>query len=311
MAGDFVKYYIDDQNFQIKNNAEKYVAFCESEYSTRVEEIAKSIRNNAHTAPVVLLSGPSGSGKTTTAMRLEQLLDSWGHKAHTLSLDNYFRELSEEELRLSKEGKLDLESPNRLDKAYLNEQIRKIVKMESVDIPRYNFVTCKREFSGWTLTRKKGEIIIFEGTHALNPDVITVPDEKCARLYVSIRSQFVSDDTELRSKTIRLLRRILRDTKTRDRDPNETLNMFESVNKGEDEHIRPFMKRCNYSIDTLIPYEINIYKSLLSDTLEQLPQTQDVQKLKWMLEKAQPLDESLVPKDSLVREFIGNSSLKY
>ncbi len=306
-----MKYYIDDLNYQIKNNAEKFIAFCENEYSTRVEEIAKSIRDNAHIAPVVLLSGPSGSGKTTTAMRLEQLLDSWGHEAHTISLDNYFRELNDDEMKLSKDGKLDLESPERLDKDYLNAQIRKIVDMESVDIPRYNFVTCKREFSGWTLTRKKGEIIIFEGTHALNPDVITVPDERCARLYVSIRSHFVSGDDELHSKTIRLGRRILRDTKTRDRDPNDTLNMFESVNKGEDEHIRPFMKRCNYSIDTLIPYELNIYRSLLTETLEKLPHTEDVRKLKKMVEKAMPLDDSLVPKNSLMREFIGNSSLKY
>ncbi len=306
-----MKYYIDDLNFQIENNAKKFVAFCENEYSEQVRKIAQSIKENADMAPVVLISGPSGSGKTTTAMRLEELLDTWGVEAHTISLDNYFRELNDEELQLSKDGKLDLESPDRLDKDYLNTQLRKIVDMESVDIPRYNFVTCKREFSGWTLTRKKGEIIIFEGTHALNPKVITIPDERCARLYVSIRSQFVSDCDELRSKTIRLGRRILRDTETRDRDPNDTLNMFISVNEGEDKYIRPFMERCNYSIDTIIPYEINIYSSLLKDTLNSLSQTDDVSLLKRVIEKAHPLDPSLVPSNSLVREFIGDSSLKY
>ena len=306
-----MKYYIEDLNFQIENNAKKFVAFCENEYSEQVKQVAQSIRDNADIAPVVLISGPSGSGKTTTAMRLEELLDNWGVEAHTISLDNYFRELSDEEFQLSKDGKLDLESPDRLDKNYLNAQLRKIVDMESVDIPRYNFVTCKREFSGWTLKRKKGEIIIFEGTHALNPEVITIPDERCARLYVSIRSQFVSDCDELRSKTIRLGRRILRDTETRDRDPNDTLNMFMSVNEGEDKYIRPFMKRCNYSIDTIIPYEINIYSSLLKETLNALPQTDDVLLLKRVIEKANPLDPSFVPNNSLVREFIGNSSLKY
>lgn len=306
-----MKYYIEDLNFQIENNAKKFVAFCENEYSEQVKQVAQSIRDNADIAPVVLISGPSGSGKTTTAMRLEELLDNWGVEAHTISLDNYFRELSDEELQLSKDGKLDLESPDRLDKNYLNAQLRKIVDMESVDIPRYNFVTCKREFSGWTLKRKKGEIIIFEGTHALNPEVITILDERCARLYVSIRSQFVSDCDELRSKTIRLGRRILRDTETRDRDPHDTLNMFMSVNEGEDKYIRPFMKRCNYSIDTIIPYEINIYSSLLKETLNALPQTDDVLLLKRVIEKANPLDPSFVPNNSLVREFIGDSSLKY
>ena len=107
-----MKYYIDDLNFQIENNAKKFVAFCENEYSEQVKQVAQSIKDNADIAPVVLISGPSGSGKTTTAMRLEELLDNWGAEAHTISLDNYFRELNDEEFKLAKDGKLDLESPD-------------------------------------------------------------------------------------------------------------------------------------------------------------------------------------------------------
>lgn len=306
-----MKYYIDDINYQIDKNTKKFISFCEQEYDEQIKKTARSIAENAEIAPVVLISGPSGSGKTTTAMRLEALLDSWGHEAHTISLDNYFRELSDEELKLAKDGKIDLESPQRLDKDYLNMQLRCILDEVSVDIPKYNFVTCKREFSGWTLKRKPGEIIIFEGTHALNPEVITMPDEECARVYVSIRSQFVDTTGELRSKIIRLARRILRDTKTRDRDPHDTLNMFDSVNEGEDEYIKPFMKRCNYSIDTIIPYEINIYRTMLLDTLKTLPPTTDVESLCKVVENAKPLDPALIPDNSLIREFIGNSSLKY
>lgn len=306
-----MKYYLDDINYQIENNAKNFIAFCEEEYNTNINKIALSIIENINIAPVVLISGPSGSGKTTTAMRLEQILDKYGYEAHTISLDNYFRELDEKEFKLAKDGKLDLESPNRLDKEYLNMQIRCILDCVSVDIPRYNFTTCKREFSGWTLKRKKDEIIIFEGTHALNPQVITVDDEECARFYVSIRSQFIKDDTQLHSKVIRLARRILRDTKTRDRDPMDTLNMYYSVNEGEDMYIRPFMNRCNYSIDTIIPYEINIYRSLLLDCLKTLPYNTDVATLINVIEKAHPLDPMLIPDNSLIREFIGKSSLKY
>ncbi len=305
-----MKYYIDDINYQVKNNAENFIAFCEQEYNASLEKIAREIADNCDIAPVVLISGPSGSGKTTTAMKLEKLLDSWGHEAHTISLDNYFRELDSKEFKLAKDGKLDLESPERLDKDYLNMQIRCILDSVSVDIPRYNFTTCKREFSGWTLKRKEGEIIIFEGTHALNPEVITVPEQECARFYVSIRSQFVSD-FELRSKTIRLARRMLRDVKTRDRDPLDTLNMYESVNEGEDMYIRPYMHRCNYSIDTLIPYELSIYRTLLLDTLYPYKDNADVKLLIDMIEKAVPLSPTLVPHDSLLREFIGDSSLEY
>ena len=306
-----MKYYLDDINYQIKNNPQKFIEFCESEYNTQLENIARSIADNANIAPIVLISGPSGSGKTTTAMKLEAMLDSWGHEAHTISLDNYFRELNDEEFKLAKDGKLDLESPDRLDKNYLNMQIRCILDCVSVDIPKYNFTTCKREFSGWTLKRKEGEIIIFEGTHALNPNVITVPDEECARFYVSIRSQFVTDEIELRSKVIRLARRMIRDQETRDRDLLDTFNMFLSVNEGEDEFIRPFMNRCNYSIDTIIPYEINIYRSLLLNSLSTLPQTNEVVTLTKVIEQACELDKNLVPSNSLMREFIGDSSLHY
>lgn len=306
-----MKYFLDDINYQVKNNPQKFIEFCENEYNTQLASIAKSIADNANIAPIVLISGPSGSGKTTTAMKLEALLDNWGHEAHTISLDNYFRELNDEEFKLAKDGKLDLESPERLDKNYLNMQIRCILDCVSVDIPKYNFTTCKREFSGWTLKRKEGEIIIFEGTHALNPNVITVPDEECARFYVSIRSQFVTGDTELRSKVIRLARRMIRDQETRDRDPLDTFNMFLSVNEGEDEFIRPFMSRCNYSIDTIIPYEINIYRSLLLNSLKALPQTNEVVTLTKVIEQACELDKTLVPSTSLMREFIGESSLNY
>lgn len=305
-----MKYYIDDINYQVKNNAENFIAFCEQEYNANLEKIAKDIADNCDIAPVVLISGPSGSGKTTTAMKLEKLLDSWGHEAHTISLDNYFRELDDKEFKLAKDGKLDLESPDRLDKDYLNMQIRCILDSISVDIPRYNFVTCKREFSGWTLKRKEGEIIIFEGTHALNPEVITVPEQECARFYVSIRSQFVFE-LELRSKTIRLARRMLRDVKTRDRDPLDTLNMYESVNEGEDMYIRPYMGRSNYSIDTIIPYELSIYRTLLLSTLYPYKDNAEVRMLIDVIEKAQPLSPALVPRDSLLREFIGDSSLNY
>ncbi len=306
-----MKYFLDDTNYQIKNNVQKFIDFCESEYHTHLEKIARNIADNASVAPVVLISGPSGSGKTTTAMKLEALLDRWGFETHTISLDNYFRELSDEEYRLSKEGLLDLESPARLDKEYLNTQIKGFLNCESVDIPRYNFTTCKREFSGWTFKRKEGEIIIFEGTHALNPDVITVSDENCARFYVSIRSQFVTDGNELRSKVIRLARRMIRDQETRDRNLLDTFNMFFSVNEGEDKYIRPFMSRCNYSIDTIIPYEINIYRTLLLENLFTLPQTDEVRTLIEVISMAEPLDPQLVPSDSLMREFIGESSLNY
>lgn len=306
-----MRYFLEDINYQVKNHKESFVKFCEAQYDEQVIKVAKSIRDNAKNAPIVLLSGPSGSGKTTTAMRLESLLDNWGYAAHTISLDNYFKELSDAQQQLVKEGKIDLESPDRLDSDFLNAQIQSMLNCESVDIPRYNFSNCKREFSGWTLQRKENEIIIFEGTHALNPQVISTPDDECARVYVSIRSHYLSSDSEVRSKTIRLARRMLRDTQTRGRDPIETIEMFDSVNTGEDKFIKPYMHRCNYSIDTLIPYEICVYRALLLDSIKDMPQTEDIITLTQLLNNACDLDKEHVPPMSLVREFIGDSCLQY
>lgn len=306
-----MRYFLEDINYQIKNHAKSFIKFCESQYDEQVLKVAQGIRDNAKTAPIVLLSGPSGSGKTTTAMRLEKLLDSWGYESHTISLDNYFKELSDEDQQKARNGKIDLEAPDRLDTEFLNTQINCMLNYESVDIPRYNFNNCKREVSGWTLKRKRDEIIIFEGTHALNPDVIRTDDENCARLYVSIRSHYLSCDDEVRSKTIRLARRMLRDTQTRGREPIDTIEMFDSVNEGEDKYIKPYMHRCNYSIDTLIPYEICIYRTLLLENIKNMPQTDDIKTLSKLLSEATNLNESLVPSDSLIREFIGNSSLQY
>lgn len=306
-----MKYFMEEINYQIKNNPQEFIKLCEDEYHTQVEKVARSIADNANIAPVVLISGPSGSGKTTTAMKLEAFLDSWGIETHTISLDNYFRELTDEEIKLAKDGLLDLESPSRIDNEHLNKQIQGFINCESVDIPRYNFTTCKREFSGWTLKRKVGELVIFEGTHALNPEVITVRDENCARVNVSIQGHFETENAELHSKVIRLARRMIRDQETRDRNLLDTFNMFPSVNLGEDKFISPFMSRCNYSIDTLIPYEINIYRTLLLENLSALPQTDDVKNLIAVVSSAEPLDPKLVPSNSLMREFIGGSSLKY
>lgn len=306
-----MRYFLEDIKYQATNHTQSFINFCESQYNEQVYKVAQSIRDNSKATPIVLISGPSGSGKTTTAMKLEHLFDSWGCEAHTISLDNYFKELDETEQQLAKEGKLDLESPARLDNEFLNHQIECMLNGERVDIPRYNFANCKREFPGFTLKRKENEIIIFEGTHALNPDVISTNDDRCAKIYVSIRSHYLIDDNEVRSKTIRLARRILRDKETRGRDPIETIEMFNSVNEGEEKFIKPYMHRCNYSIDTLIPYEICVYRTYLRNITTSMPQTDDVIALKTLLECACDIEKELVPSDSLIREFIGNSSLNY
>lgn len=300
-------------NQQICLTPEDFVSTSEEHYYKQVGRVADYIRAHSKERPIVLLSGPSGSGKTTTAHLLEQLLDQNGHETHTLSMDNYFNPMNEQQRLLAAEKKLDLESPERVDHTLLQEHLHKIIKGETIELPTYNFVTSEREYTGETLTRKLGEIVILEGIHALNPAVVGLPEEKTVRLYVSVRTRVVSDSGErLHPSLIRLMRRMLRDRVGRGRRIEETLGMFDSVERGEQLYIMPYKPHSQFDIDTLIPYELGIYqKELLSEiqilqTNPHLTPSQQ-QLLKTMLsflEQSTPLEPTIVPQNSLLQEFI-------
>ena len=153
-------------NQGIEESPLDYVKYVNMDYFYKLSCIVDEIEKTCHTRPVILLAGPSGSGKTTTAMMLEKMLDERGHETHTVSMDNYFCPLTEEEKELAALGKVDLESPVRVDKELLNQQISAIEKCEEIEIPKYNFKTSSREWSGKKIQRKKGELVIFEGIYA-------------------------------------------------------------------------------------------------------------------------------------------------
>ena len=159
-------------NEAVESDPAAFVKQVNSEYQFKLHKITESIIQNRSTRPVILLSGPSGSGKTTTALMIEKILDEAGCECHTISMDNYFAPLSAQEKLMAAEGKMDLESPLRIDSELLNKQIAAISECREVEIPKYNFADSIREHSGNFLRRKKDELVIFEGIHALNPEVI-------------------------------------------------------------------------------------------------------------------------------------------
>lgn len=204
----------------------------DDDFSNSIRAIAKSIQKNANEKPIILLSGPSGSGKTTIAYWLERFLDGWDITTHTVSMDNFFRTMTPEQKILAADGKLDLESPNRVDIPYLNQQLHKIISDEPTWIPKYHFSTAMRNDHDWLLTRKPRELLILEGIHALNSDVITIPDHQTHRIYVSTRTRIVHNDITLHPSRLRLLRRMIQDQKFRQRSILETLAMFQHVEAG-------------------------------------------------------------------------------
>ncbi len=302
---------IIELNQLLHSNKYEFIAQCENEYANKTQSVADLIAKNIEKTPIILLSGPSGSGKTTTALSVEHILDQCGFETHTLSLDNYFLPLTDLEKEMFAQGKIDLESPKRVDTDFLNSQLEKMINLEEVALPKFDFKTNKRVDSGVTLKRGKTEPIILEGIHSLNPDVIQIPDENTLKIYVSVRTRIGYGSVVLHPSKIRLIRRIIRDSIFRNRDPYDTIKMFHSVEQGVEKYIMPYKYRSNVDIDTFIPYELSVYKPLVMDKLKTLPKTDEIEEIISVLSAFDSLDEKDVPKNSLIREFIGNGRFEY
>lgn len=289
-----------------KNAPADFIRKCDTAYQNKIADLANGIMKSAAERPIVLISGPSGSGKTTSARLTEHILDKQGCQTHVLSLDNYFLPLTEEEKVLFAENKLDLESPLRLDVAFLNHQLSELHKGNEVELPRFDFLTNSRRKSGEKLRLRKNELIILEGIHALNPKVIDA-DDYTTRVYVSVRTRIeLPDGRLLHPSKVRLARRMIRDARTRGRSFEATIALYDSVERGENLYIMPYKHRAHYDIDTFFPCELGIYKTQLPASM---PESE--KKYPWLSELFEVLsllptiEPSLVPEHSLLREFIG------
>ena len=303
--------HIEQINEQYRQDRADFITATDQAYRAQLERIADHIRATHKERPIVLISGPSGSGKTTTAQMLEQILDRSGLVSHTLSMDNYFKTLSPEDLEMVARGELDLESPDRVDAELLHEQLSAMVRGEAVSLPKYDFIASRRVDSGRILTRGAHEIVILEGIHALNPAVVRLPEENMTKLYISVRTRVVCDDITLHPSKIRLLRRMLRDRVGRGRDPKDTLALFASVQRGESRYIMPYKHRADFDIDTFIAYELGVYKKAFTEELRHIHDYPEIDALFTVLEHAEGIGEEMVPTNALIREFIGNGEFEH
>ena len=284
-----------------------FIEKSEAEFRDKIDALALSVSNGASDRPVVLLSGPSGSGKTTTSHMLAARLLQMGITTHIISMDNYFRTFTEEEQRLFRRHELDLESPERVDNDLLSTQIEAMMKGESVTLPHFDFTTNINSKSDVTLRRKSGEIMIFEGIHALNPSVIGGADDYTSRIYVSVRTRIEHDDGQLlHPSKIRLARRMLRDKRERARSFADVLWIYSAVERGEDLYIMPYKHRADLDVDTFIPYELCVYKNSLPRRMpEEEKQHPWLSELLDVLAQIPAIDPHPIPQNALIREFIG------
>lgn len=309
--------YINTTNINsgLENDAEGFIEKSEGIYQDQLRIAAEKIYMDREKRPLVLLSGPSGSGKTTTALRIAMLLGQKGLQVHTLSMDNYFLPAGAGEFPVDENGKPDLESPYRLDIPMFSEHLEKLSKGEPVEMPIFDFTTQSRS-DFIPVARKNNEIIIIEGIHALNPEVTGSSDDFTTCMYVSVRTRIRTKyGLTLHPRKIRLMRRLNRDRLFRSRSLEDIFDMFQSVTNGEEKYIMPYKNRATIEIDSFIPYEASVYAKMLRNDVENNREAfaaiEDGDVMLKVLSELEPLSEELVPSDSLVREFIGGSSLNY
>lgn len=297
-------------NSRLISGAEDFIRQSENEFDELCRDAAGKIA--ASEKPLILLSGPSGSGKTTTALKIEAFLDDMGLETHTISMDNYF--LPKDRINTYDEnGEIDYESPYRIDIDLLQEHMSELADCREVEIPLFDF-TMQDRCGTKKLKRGRGELILFEGIHALNPEV-TGYEDISSRLYVSVRTRIQMSDGELfHPEFIRLMRRIIRDNNYRGRSISDTMRVFGSVQRGERLYIEPYKNRAHYHLDTFMPYEAAAYKTFIGDEISLVqPECADEKylNLKKLFSDLEACDEKYIPERSLIREFIGGSGFSY
>lgn len=293
----------DDTDFltQSENNVSRQIALC-----------AGNIIEYSNEKPIILISGPSGSSKTTAAIKLADFLRANGKGVCCLSMDKYFKSFTDDEKELKRLNKIDLESPERVDKEYLYNDIDTLLNGGDIYLPSYSFLTNSRTLTDKKINRENGFIII-EGIHALNSLLMADCDGISSKIYVSVRTRVTdcSGDT-LHPCKIRLLRRMMRDKLFRGRSAEETVKAFAGVQYGENKYIMPYKRNADFNIDTFIGYEPCVYKKYLYKKLVALSEKYaDVRDIVGALDEVAELDIERIPKDAFIREFIGGSSLSY
>ncbi|MGN1341788.1 MAG: nucleoside kinase [Bacilli bacterium] len=297
-------------DFIINNNAGDIIQLSEIMQDYKLLTIAEQIVLNKENYKIVLLSGPSSSGKTTTSMKLSLYLKSLGLNPTHLSIDDYFHERSETPLGAN--GKPDFESLTAVDTKLFDSQISKLLKGSKVTVPTFNFVEGKKEYKR-TIQLKDNDILIIEGLHALNENILTnIPKKKKFKVYISPLTYLnIDNDNRISMTDLRLLRRIVRDNRTRGYSPSTTLNNWSDVRDGEEKYVFPYQDNADVIFNSSLAYELAVLKTfaepLLFTIKEDDPEYLTAQRLLELLKCVLPIPSETVPQISILREFIGGS----
>lgn len=264
---------------------------------------------------MVLISGPSSSGKTTSAKRLGIELGVLGLRPVMISLDDYF--VDREKTPKDANGDYDYEALEAIDLELFNDHLRRLIRGESVDIPRYDFITGRRMQHDNPLTLDERSILIIEGIHGLNPRLTpSIPDSQKFRIYISCFTSVAMDNlSRIATTDNRLLRRLTRDYRQRGADAVSTLSRWASVRRGEEKHIFPYQENADVMLNSSLFYEISVLRPFAEKILREVPDTvpeyDEARRMLKFLDNFIPIPPDEIPPTSILREFIGGSSFKY
>ncbi|MBS3767421.1 MAG: nucleoside kinase [Candidatus Cloacimonetes bacterium] len=291
------------------------ILISEALHENKISKIASQIYEHSQKKKLVLVSGPSSSGKTTFSKRLAIQLKAEGLSSLKLSLDDYF--VDRENTPKNEEGEYDFESIEAIDKELVNEHIQRLLAHETVEVPKFNFLKGIREAKGhWEKLPEDG-ILIVEGIHGLNSKLTSsVAVENKFRIYVSALTQLNLDNhNRIPTSDTRIIRRIVRDSFFRGYSAEETLRRWDSIRQGERKYVFKFQEESDAMFNSALVYELGVLKKYaipaLKKVSEESEQYPSALRLIKFLEFFRTVPENIIPKTSIIREFISGSAFNY
>ncbi|HIT47518.1 MAG TPA: nucleoside kinase [Candidatus Cryptobacteroides merdipullorum] len=300
----------------LEGEAIDLINLCEARQERKYAQAADQIFWNRRRCPIVMMSGPSSSGKTSSSLRIAQQARVLGLNPKVIELDNYF--VNREDTPLDENGERDYEALDAMDIKFLNEQLEDLLSGKEVELPKFDFVAGERKFTGETMRLERNDILFMEGIHALNPALTPgIPQDKIFRIYISALSSLPGGHKEHNSTTDkRLLRRIVRDNRTRGISPEENILRWPSVRRGEEKYIFPFDQNANVVFNSSTLYDMPLLKyyaePLLCGISVSSPAYEKAQELLDFMKDILPLrpvEIAAIPPTSIMREFIGGQTL--
>lgn len=276
----------------------------------KIADIATDIASKKN-VKVVMIAGPSSSGKTSFSHRLSIQLMAQGLKPHTIPVDSYF--VNREDTPLDEEGKRDYEVLEALDVEFFNEQMTALLSGELVELPDFDFVVGKRVFNGKYLQLGEEDVLVIEGIHCLNDAMsYSLPMDKKYKIYVSALTPLnVDEHNRIATSDWRLLRRIVRDVRTRGTSAESTIEMWKRVRRGEENNIFPYQDSADAVFNSAMVYELSVLKTYAEPALFSVPEGTneylEAKRLLKFLDYVLALPKENIPKNSILSEFVGGS----